>query len=152
VTRVLAIDPGSVSAAFAVLDTATGAARVDDVPVANKMVDAVGWAAAVREARPDVAIVELVSARPEQGARSGFRFGQGVGLLRGVVSALGIPLHEVSANKWKRASGLDSDKERARAMAIRLFPAVSGLGRKKDHGRAEALLLARWFAEHGVQP
>ena len=44
---------------------------------------------------------------------------------------------------WKRALGLGKDKEQARLRAMQLF-AGADLRRKKDHGRAEALLLA-WY-------
>ena len=42
---------------------------------------------------------------------------------------------------WKRALGLGKDKEQARLRAMQLF-AGADLWRKKDHGRAEAVLLA----------
>jgi hypothetical protein len=32
-------------------------------------------------------------------------------------------------------------------LASRLFPVCSKLARKKDHGRAEAILIARWYEE-----
>jgi DNA repair protein RadD len=52
---------------------------------------------------------------------------------------------------WKRALGLDRDKENARALALRLYPtAAELLRRKSDHHRAEALLLAHWrITQHG---
>ena len=69
-------------------------------------------------------------------------------MVRGVIAASGVPLHLVSPAKWKRHFGLDADKEKARALALRLWPTRADLfGRKKDHGRAEAALLARYFAE-----
>ncbi len=47
--------------------------------------------------------------------------------------------------KWKRLQGLvKKDKEAARLKAQRLFPWAS-LKRKKDHNRAEALLIAYTF-------
>jgi crossover junction endodeoxyribonuclease RuvC len=58
------------------------------------------------------------------------------------------PLHLVTPAKWKRYFGLDADKEKSRALALRLWPSRSDLfTRKRDHGRAEAALLARYFAE-----
>jgi crossover junction endodeoxyribonuclease RuvC len=69
-------------------------------------------------------------------------------MVRGVIAAAGIPLHLVSPAKWKRAYGLDADKEKSRALALRLWPARADLfGRKRDHGRAEAALIARYGAE-----
>lgn len=54
-----------------------------------------------------------------------------------------IDLHyEMKApNSWKKKMDLTSDKEECRAYARQLFPMVE-LNRKKDHNRAEALLLA----------
>ena len=94
---------------------------------------------------PDTAIIEQVSAMPKQGATSGFRFGMGVGLIRGVLAGARIPIIQVPATKWKRFYNLNSDKEKSRALAIRLFPHVSGLALKRHHGRAEALLIANYL-------
>jgi crossover junction endodeoxyribonuclease RuvC len=66
----------------------------------------------------------------------------------GVIGAAAIPLHLVTPAKWKGHLRLSSDKEQARALALRLFPACSEhFKRKKDHGRAEAALIARYGAE-----
>jgi Holliday junction resolvasome RuvABC endonuclease subunit len=146
--KILAIDPGSVSAAYAVLEEETfRIVDVDDVPVVDKMVDAAGWSQIVEFWEPAVAVIEQVSAMPKQGVASSFRFGMGCGLLRGVVIAVGIPVVQVAPSKWKRDMGLDNDGEKSRALALRHWPKCAHLKRKKDHGRAEALLLARWFVE-----
>ena len=50
---------------------------------------------------------------------------------------------------WKKACGLiGKDKEDSRLKARRLWPEAP-LDRKKDHGRAEALLIAEWGRLHG---
>jgi crossover junction endodeoxyribonuclease RuvC len=152
--KILAIDPGSVSAAYAILDEATLAiVDVDDVPVVDKMVDAAGWTQIVEFWEPHLAIIEQVSAMPKQGVSSTFKFGMGCGLLRGVVIANGVPVIQVTPTKWKRDMGLDSDGEKSRALALRHWPKCIHLKRVRDHGRAEALLLALWFIErerHGA--
>ena len=51
---------------------------------------------------------------------------------------------------WKRTLGLGKDKEASRLKAIQLFP-TADLRRKKDHGRAEALLLAYWRQQHRLE-
>lgn len=48
---------------------------------------------------------------------------------------------QVRPTVWKRALGLGKDKEASRLKAMQLFPSAD-LRRKKDQGRAEALLLA----------
>jgi crossover junction endodeoxyribonuclease RuvC len=72
-----------------------------------------------------------------------FRFGASYGCIIGVLCALQIRVHLVSGGIWKKHFRLDSDKEKSRALALRLFPASSEhFSRKRDHHRAEASLLA----------
>jgi hypothetical protein len=144
---IIGIDPGSVSAAYAILGPEGECVDVDDVPVVDRMVDAAEFDRIVSFWGPREAIIELVSAFPKQGIASAFRFGVGVGLLRGVLLANGIILHQVSASKWKKHFSLGNDAEKSRALAIRFWPDCEKLSRKKDHGRAEALLLARYRME-----
>lgn len=144
---ILAIDPG-LSGALAFLFPDHDALAVDDMPVAAGDVDAATLAARIAQMRPDLAIVERASSQPGQGVASVFKFGCGFGMVRGVIAATGVPLHLVTPAKWKKHFGLDADKDKACALALRLWPGRSDLfGRKKDHGRAEAALLARYAAE-----
>lgn len=71
------------------------------------------------------------------------------GMIEGVVRCMGYDLRRVEPGVWKRrADLLGQDKEAARLLAIELMPgAKRWLTRKKDHNRAEALLLARYGAE-----
>ncbi len=147
---ILAVDPG-LTGAFAFYFPTQGAITADPMPVAGGDIDAATLAARIAQMRPDLAIVEHVASRPGQGVSSVFKFGCGFGMVRGVIAASGVPLHLVSPAKWKRHFGLDSDKEKSRALALRLWPGRSDLfGRKRDHGRAEAALLARFAAERIV--
>lgn len=99
----------------------------------------------------DRAVVEHVHAFPGQGVSSMFRFGTAFGQILGVLQALGIPYELVEPAKWKRAMRLPGGKnkgETSRLRALELFPQMSSdLSRKKDHNRAEALLMARWWLE-----
>ncbi len=93
-----------------------------------------------------LAVCEQVGSMPGQGLASTFRFGQSDGILRGVLGALGIGYITVSPVRWKNYYGLrGQEKDAARSLAIRRFPAVAAeLARKKDCGRADALLMALW--------
>lgn len=82
-------------------------------------------------------------ARRSMGASSAFSFGMSYWGAACVVAALSMELNFVHPATWKAHFKLKKDKELARALAIRLFPAVP-LVRKKDQGRAEALLIARF--------
>lgn len=95
------------------------------------------------------AVIEKVSARPGQGVVSMFRFGTNYGEWIGRLTALGIPYDLVVPQKWQKAvmdSGRQKDKKKASLeRARRLFPqAQSLLTRKKDHNRADALLIAEY--------
>ena len=96
------------------------------------------------------AFIERVAARPGQGVVSAFNFGMNFGTIRGVCSALRIPVSLVTPAKWKRDMGLTADKDQARARAAQLWPGAAGqFARKKDDGRAEAALIALWGSKHG---
>lgn len=107
------------------------------------------WLRAIRygwEGWHFLAIVEDASTRRGQGVASSGAFLRAAGSVEGVLAALEIPCEHVASNKWKRDMGLThKNKDASRAKAIDLFPAAP-LARKKDHGRAEALLLAQWGA------
>ena len=144
--RVLGVDPGAVSGAYALIGPNGLAAIVDDIPVVDRQVDAAEWGRIIARLKPDVAVVEQVGSMPKQGVASTFKFGMGCGLIRGVLAGAGVPIVNVAPTKWKKHFGLNSDAEKSRALAIRRFP-TAPLAHKKDHGRAEALLMALWKLE-----
>jgi len=87
--------------------------------------------------------IERMASMPGQGVQTMFSLGDTFGCIRSVVALAGIPMEIISSQIWKKSYGLTSDKELARAKAIELFP-TAGLSRKKDHNRAEALLIANY--------
>jgi hypothetical protein len=95
----------------------------------------------------DVVVLESVTSSPQMGVTSAFSFGRSLGVIEGVVAGLGYPLVLVQPSAWKKAFGLiGRDKDEARNVATRLAPQVGELlKRKKDIGRAEALLIALWY-------
>jgi crossover junction endodeoxyribonuclease RuvC len=119
---------------------------------------------------PGRVVVERVQASPTYGGRpiicpackkmkngiapsSAMNFGDIFGQIKGVVRALAAihePLFElvlIGPARWKNLAGIEGDdrrdKEASRSLAIKLFPdGAHELLRKKDDGRAEALLIA----------
>ncbi len=145
---ILGIDPGLSGALGFYWSARPDQAAAEDMPVAGGEIDPVTLARRIAQRRPVVAVVECVSARPRQGVASTFKFGTAYGAVRGVLGALQVPVHLVTPGLWKRHYRLRSDKEDARALALRLFPATAAcFHRRKDHGRAEAALIARYGAE-----
>jgi crossover junction endodeoxyribonuclease RuvC len=147
-TIIMGVDPGISGAVAFYFPMVSSRIAVDDVPVAGGEINATELARLIRIHRPTLAVMERVSAMPGQGVVSMFNFGRSYGDVRGTISALGIPLHFVTPQKWKKHFGLSSDKEECRMRAIRMFPAVAeSFKLKKHHGRAEAALIALYGAE-----
>ena len=91
-------------------------------------------------------IIEQVSAMPGQGVTSMFNFGQSFGILKGICSAMQLPMYFVRPAKWKKHFDLiNSQKDSSRVKAIEMFPKFSSmLSRKKDSNKADAILIANY--------
>ena len=92
-------------------------------------------------------IVEQVSAMPGQGVTSMFNFGQSFGVIKGICSAMELPIFYVRPAKWKKHFNLiNSEKDASRTKVIEMFPRISNkLSRKKDNNKADAILIAQYF-------
>lgn len=146
--KIIGIDPGSVSGAYAILGE--DHEYVNDLPTVDKGLNAPELARLFRAELPFVSVLERVGAMPKQGVSSSFNFGRAYGTIIGVLAALEVPTILVTPTMWKghyRLNGKDRDRDAGRELAIRLYPHVHGLARKKDGGRADALLIARWYKE-----
>ena len=94
-------------------------------------------------------IIEQVSAMPGQGVTSMFNFGQSFGILKGICSAMQLPMYFIRPAKWKKYFGLiKSEKDASRTKAIEMFPYFSSqLSKKKDSNKADAILIASFYYE-----
>ena len=92
-------------------------------------------------------IIEQVSAMPGQGVTSMFNFGQSFGVLKGICSAMQLPMYFVRPAKWKKYYNLiNSKKDASRTKVIEIFPYISTqLSKKKDSNKADAVLIASFF-------
>lgn len=144
---ILGIDPGASGALSFYFPSHPELIAAEDVPLVAGEIDAAQVARRIEQMAPTMAIIEQVGSMPKQGVSSTFKFGVAYGVVRGVVAALGVPTYLVTPSVWKKHYRLDADKEKARALAIRYWPTSRHFERKKDHGRAEAALLARFGAE-----
>ena len=92
-------------------------------------------------------VVEHVTAMPGQGVTSMFNFGQSFGVIKGICSAMQLPIHFVRPTKWKKYFNLiNTSKDASRSRAIELFPKVSEkLKRKKDSNKADSILIASYY-------
>ena len=94
-----------------------------------------------------IVVVEHVNAMPGQGVTSMFNFGQSFGVIKGISSALSLPIYFVRPTKWKKHFNLiKTNKDASRTKVIQVYPTISGkLSRKKDSNKADAILIARYF-------
>ena len=157
--KALGLDPGAVSGGCAIVEISDGVAPqlVDaiDLPIigvkAKQRIDVLALRTWIQHHRPDHAVIERGQAMPRQGASSGFKFGRGCGALEATIQLLEVPMTIVEPRAWKKFYQLrGGDKEASRQRALQLFPAAHALlARRKDHGRAEAALIALAGANHG---
>jgi crossover junction endodeoxyribonuclease RuvC len=101
------------------------------------------------------AFIELVGARPGEGAVGAFAFGRSRGVVEGVLAACSVPAAHSTPAAWKRIVGLSlASKDAARSEAVRRWPGHTALfARVKDHGRREAALIgAEGIARKGGAP
>lgn len=117
--------------------------------------------------RDVIAVLEQVSPMVHKGADGGrvtegsvstFSLADSFGAARAILAAH-IPignLHRVRPQVWKKQFDLlGKDKDAARLAAIEMYPnAIEGLARKKDIGRADAIMIATYgnvtFCNNGV--
>jgi len=157
---IIGVDPG-LSGAIAFI-WAAGTPSVHDLPVTGKLLDfnelrgivceeIAGRVSTDVEAYVESPVVRISGG--QVGSKSAFTMGDTAGVIRSVFASLEIQMHYVTAGKWKKRYALNGkDKEMSRALAVRLFPECREmLRRKKDHGLAEALLIARYGIETGVR-
>ena len=119
--------------------------QVNGAQIYNEIIDRIN-----KLQRQDVrVVVEQVSAMPGQGVTSMFNFGQSFGIIKGICSAMQLPLYFVRPAKWKKYFNLiKSEKDASRTRAIEIFPYFSSkLSKKKDSNKAEAILIASFYYE-----
>ena len=91
-------------------------------------------------------IIEQVSAMPGQGVTSMFNFGQSFGILKGMCSAMQLPMYFVRPAKWKRYFNLiNSEKDASRTKAIEIFPYFSSnLAKKKKPNKKLSIFISNY--------
>ncbi|WP_067518586.1 hypothetical protein [Endozoicomonas ascidiicola] len=148
---IIGIDPG-LKGGIAVLESdSKKIIRLDDMPVSpdgkKQKVNGYGllkiFGGFTRDT-VEMVYLERVGARPGQGVVSMFSFGRSYGAVEATVSLLGLPLTYVTPQSWKRRAGLvGAEKDASRGKVLDLYPDAD-VARKKDNGRADAVLIARY--------
>ena len=145
-TVFIGIDPGLNSGAWGCLDHNSQFIDCGDIIAIDGRIDVIDLKARLllaRSAHDCEIIVENVFVMPGQGMASTGRFMRAAGAIEAVCQ-LTATTHFVRPGAWKKAMGLDPDKNYSLDMARELWP-TAPLKLKKHHGRAEALLIAEWL-------
>jgi crossover junction endodeoxyribonuclease RuvC len=93
---------------------------------------------------PDATLIEDVWGLPGQSAPAAHAFGVCCGQIQQACVAANLAPKLVAAATWKLALRIPSDKGAALDAARKLWPGAPYFHRAKDHGRAEAALIARY--------
>jgi hypothetical protein len=149
--KILGVDCG-IRGGLAVLEindnTAPQMLAAIDAPVvgvkAKERIDVIALQEWLLQHKPAHAYVERAQSMPRQGSSSGFKYGKATGSLETTIVLCGIPIEIIEASAWKKFFHLHAgDKEGARQLALQRFPSAHALlARRKDHNRAEAMLIA----------
>ena len=156
--KIIGIDPG-LSGAIAVLEN-NKVLNMFDIPVMSegkKNKRQLNSALLVNLIKENIengeevaVVVEQVNAMPGQGVTSMFNFGQSFGVLKGIFSAMQIPMDFVSPVKWKKFFNLiNTNKDASRTKAIEIYPYFSSkLSKKKDANKADAILISSFYYQN----
>jgi len=151
--NIIGIDPGQTGAiAFLKRNMDLEEVTFFDMPTSGKHVDPILITHIIMgQGLSDIRLcgIEDVHSMPKQGVASSFKFGRSLGVVEGVIGALLIPYQMVRPQEWKKHYGLiRKEKDESRRTALKLYPTYAEeLKRKKDIGRAEALLIARYVQD-----
>jgi crossover junction endodeoxyribonuclease RuvC len=158
-STIIAVDPGK-KGAYAFYDPYAGQLEIFDMPVVERNkkseLDIARLVRAWSIYAPTTLILERVHSMPRQGVASAFDFGRTFGATEAAAIANGHTVIYVAPQQWKHQVGLvaansdaKKDKKKAsRQLAIETFPNhANKFKRAMDDGRAEAALMAWWYAE-----
>jgi crossover junction endodeoxyribonuclease RuvC len=148
--KICGIDPG-LSGALAIIGE-QGVLLVEDMPVHQLRIgkkvkvelDLSTLRCFLAAETIDHVMMERVASRPDQGVASMFKFGFGAGAVYGLVVGLQLPCTFILPRAWQRSAGCGPSPDAARQRAAQLYPGIADkLSRKRDAGRADAILIAR---------
>lgn len=143
----IGIDPGLRSGAIGAVDHDGKFVGVADIPAIENRIDARALKSLIlRMTVPGddyLICIEQVWTLPKQGVASSGRFMRAFGGIGAVAEILCDKVLYVPPQVWKKAMNVTSFKEDSLVVARLAFPQAI-LKLKKDHGKAEALLLSEY--------
>lgn len=109
----------------------------------RKVLDVVGVRDAIRHRQVERTYIEMVGTRPKESPVAAFRFGEGFGILKGVLAGFAMPFWEIRPTHWKIEAGVAKmDKDAVLPVAKDLFPRDADLFSPKKRVRTKADCIA----------
>jgi crossover junction endodeoxyribonuclease RuvC len=147
----IGIDPGAISGAYAAINHNGDFIGCGDIPSVDGRVNASQLRYVLKSCVSsfDTAMiaVESVHSMPKQGIASTAKFMRAVGAIEATAELTHYPFVLVTPQAWKKHHGLiGTEKVASLELARSMFPEAP-LTRQKDHGRADALLMAIWLKD-----
>lgn len=149
--KVVGIDPG-VTGAIALIDTDNNEAIVWDLESTTLASTMTVSALALVDTLSVIGLVDCVFIEEvhanTMSYKGNFTLGMATGVILGVCATLNRPVRRIKPKEWQKDMGLSNidavfRKDAHRARAMEMWPDLSDrLKRKKDHNRADALLIA----------
>jgi len=127
--------------------------RVEDMPTiehgTKRRIDGLQLSEYLKSFPADCIATEHVHSMPQQGVASTFSFGMSYGIALAIGDVYATEKIDVRPQLWKKHFGLiKQPKDAARQLVLEKFPDdADRFKRKKDHGRADATLIALWAYE-----
>ena len=147
----IGIDPGAISGAYAAINHNGDFIGCGDIPSVDGRVNASQLRYVLKSCVSsfDTAMiaVESVHSMPKQGIASTAKFMRAVGAIEATAELTHYPFVLVTPQARKKHHGLiGTEKVASLELARSMFPEAP-LTRQKDHGRADALLMAVWLKD-----
>lgn len=147
--RILGFDPG-LTGACVLIDTDRNTLACEPMPTLKvqrnrkwkNTVDEEALALLVIRWDPAVGWIENVFSQGGEGAVGAFSFGEGKGILKGVLAARRVPRRYVSPQRWKGDLNCGNEGILITARCNKLFPNCHRL--LKSEGKREAAMITLW--------
>lgn len=153
---VVGIDPGLRSGAVAAIDYNRSLVGCYDIPAKEDRIDVRRFHNMLLDLIPPdesaVIVIEDVWVMPKQGIVSSAGFMRAAGSIEAVAMLTRHPVHFAKPQVWKKHHSLIGAPKAADLALARVLWPDAKLGKVKDHGKADALLLAKWGLDVFVNP
>ena len=147
----IGLDPGAISGAWAAIDHNNKLIGCGDIPSVDGRISAIELYRIIKGCvlSGDTAFiaVESVHSMPKQGVASTAKFMRAAGSIEATAELTRFPFMLVTPQRWKKHHGLIGLPKSASLDLARASYPTASLKRQKDHGRADALLMALWLKD-----